>query len=443
MGSLLKDRYTLAKTHSSPIHILYYLAIFTSSFDIFLVVNIGGLNFRITQFLLIIPITITFLTLFLSFKRAIFPIGFKWLIIWSVFILIFIPNTTFLQNSIGYACWLLFNILIVFLTLQLFQTYTQLIKLIRWYIYSFFFVSLFGLLQFTLGLLHLGAPLITQWWLPGLLPRINGFSYEPSFFTTYIIMGWIICVYLIKTNTIFLISLWKLKFIFYLQTLVIILSSSRIGILMMVIWYLQYPFSFLFHLIQGKLRVKALQYSLLLSIIILISGTLVSIIGFDNINFLLSGTGLTNTSAHSVTERQNGATKTWEVFIQSPLIGHSLGGVPIAIGYLDGIDVNNMELVKEYTGISVFLEVLAASGFVGFIPFLFYIITLIFLPLKLTKQLTSKEDHNLLLALETAFIFELIILQFGQNILRPYVWFQIAILSTTYHVLKNKNLRHI
>jgi len=422
----------------SFIHFFYFLAFFTSSFDIFLVLNIGGFNFRISQLFMLVPF-ITGISIFLvSSQKLILPLGIKWLLLWFVFILIFVPNTTYLQNSIGYGFWLLFNILTVIITPQLFKTYNDIIKLVRYYIYSFFFVACFGLLQFVLPILHLGAPLVEQWLVPGLIPRINAFSYEPSFFTTYMIMGWVLCAYLIKTNSSFLIPIRKLKFIFLTETVVIILSSSRIGILMIILWYLQYPISTLSQVMRGKLKIKSFQYSLLLLALLSITGYIVSNLGTDIINTILVGTGLADTAAHSVTERQMGATRVWEVFINSPIIGYSLGGVPIAIGRLNVVDVNNMDLVKEYTGINVTLEVLAASGIVGFIPFVLYISSLVFFPLRLFQRLKFLPERHMLLALEAAFIFELIILQFNQNILRPYFWFHIAIFSTVYQMLKQK-----
>ena len=47
------------------------------------------------------------------------------------------------------------------------------------------------MIQFALPVLGLGAPLVKQWWIPGFLPRVNGFSYEPSYLATYLLIGFV------------------------------------------------------------------------------------------------------------------------------------------------------------------------------------------------------------------------------------------------------------
>lgn len=418
------------------VNILYYLSIFTVSFDVFLIVNLG-FNFRATQLLALFPIFIG-ITGTLHKENIAIPVGFKSLLIWTLFILAFIPNTTFLLKSVGYGFWLLFDVSLVLATVQIFNTENKINSLITWYLYSFFFVAIFGLVQFIMPILHLGAPLVQQWWVPGVLPRISGFSYESSFFSTYMLLGWVLSAYLLNSGFT-LVNQSRLKIIFMTISLVMILSSSRMGWLMMLVWFVQYPIRFLFNLAKGRINKKLFVHSgriVLLLLLLVIGG--IWIIGMDNIPTLFLGLGLFEESGSwSADTRLNSFHDTLQVFLDSPLIGHSLGGVSSAIGALHGVYVDNIDLGKEYEGNSIFVEVLAASGLIGFIPFVSYIYAILRKPLKLAK-LVDNSGRNLLIGMTLALLFEFVILQFNQVILRPYLWLHIAILSALYSVYSKK-----
>jgi len=430
---------SLQRNNISLIYILCYLSVFTVSFDIFLVIHVG-FNFRVTQ-LALLPVMAYVLISRLTSETLIIPLGFESLLIWAFFIIIFIPNTFYITRSAGYAFWLIFSVATIFVMVQLFRTKDRLIQLIRIYIYSFALVALFGLVQFILPLLHLGAPLVMQWWFPGLLPRINGFSYEPSFFSTYMLIGWVFIACLLRDRTEIIGH--KLQLItFTLITLVMILSSSRMGWLMMVLWYIQYPFLFIWRLCKGRLNKRFFKYSSALVICCyLLLYIIIYCIGFETISFLLSGLGIGGASSHSSDTRTREFFDTLQIFLKSPFIGYSLGGISSAIGELRGIDVSSLEIAKENEGMSVFAEVLAASGVVGFIPFFIYIFRIIKQPLSIAKHLKNITISNLLRALVTSLVFELIILQFNQTILRPYLWMHIAILSCVFSVAKSQYRR--
>ena len=419
--------------------IFYLLSLLTSSFDVFLVLNISGLNFRISQLLSSFFFILTVLIILKNKVRLFWPLGFSLLLIWLFFIFIFIPNTDYLKFSIGYTFWLFFNILLIFFTVQFFCTFKSLYQLIRIYLFSFFIVALFGLFQFFSPFLHLGAPLITQWWIPGLLPRINGFSYEPSFFSTYLLMGWVLCAYFLKHKTEIISRKW-LKIIFMTETLVMVLSSSRIGIAMMFLWWGQYPLLFIYDMLRGKIRWSNLRNTFFLFCFFVFFGVFIfTLVDITKISFLLTGTGLIGTASHSIDERYSAAFDTWRIFLNSPFIGYSLGGIPPALGDLRGILVNSTEFVKQNTGINVLIEILAASGVIGFIPIITYFLSLMYFPFVLAGKIIDKLKKDVLKAMVYSFIFEFAILQVNQNILRPYFWFHLSILSSLYIVLKQES----
>ena len=163
------------RRYSRPISSLsrwaYYFAAFTISFDIFLVLSVG-FNFRAAQLALMLPIAAATLRGFVRGHSRV-PLGFPALVAWTACMWAFVPHTTFLVRNIGYAFWLTFSVLLVFATVELFDTRASVLALIRVYLYSFLSVALFGILQFSLPVVGLGSPLVTQWWIPGLIARIN------------------------------------------------------------------------------------------------------------------------------------------------------------------------------------------------------------------------------------------------------------------------------
>lgn len=428
----------IAPVSFDVVKLLFILAVFSTSFDIFLVFNLG-FNFRVSQVFLLVPIMYA-VALFIM-GRVTWPFGFVPLLVWVCFILIFIPNTDFVLRSVGYGLWLIFSVLLIFAAVQIFNTYPKVLLLVQWYLYSFVFVAAFGLFQFVSPALGLGEPLIQQWWFPGVLPRINGFSYEPSYFATYLVMGWVVCMYLLKHRSS-LMGRQQLWFISAFIALAIVLSSSRMGWIVMALWFAQYPALFFIRLLKGRLHKRFFIYSIIIfSIVALMVSSMLFVLGKDRIAFLLAGIGLMGESAHSVVERSQNLADVFAIFLKSPVIGYSLGGLSSAIGNLHGVDVSDLELAKLYEGNAVFPQVLAASGIVGFIPFMLYVILLIQKPYRLARK-AFLEQSKLLRAMVWALIFEFLILQLNQNILRVYLWMHIAILSALYHAVILDISRH-
>jgi len=175
---------------------LFFLLALTSSFDIFMKLDIGGFNFRIFYLIEFILICL------LIFKKRIIYIEFQYIMVWAVFNIIFIPNTTILTRSIGYGVWLILSLFVVILFSTIINKLESFTKVFRLYIYSFTFIALFGLIQFSLGLFGIDI-YVQQWWIYKVLPRINGFSYEPSYYGSYLIIGWSVLLYLFIKNNLF------------------------------------------------------------------------------------------------------------------------------------------------------------------------------------------------------------------------------------------------
>jgi hypothetical protein len=414
------------------------LMILTSSFDIALVVQAGG-NYRFCQ--IISPILI--LLAGLKAARGLHPplLGAFPACLWLFFQICFIPVTGFWPKSLGYCLWLLLNIAVVYSFVYLFgEDSHALTTLLRWYLWSFAIIALCGVIQFCLPLLGWPSFLIQQWWIPGRLARVNGFSYEPSYFATYLLIGLTLAGSLRRARTE-LMSSKALLLIYWLALIGIVLSSSRMGIVFAIVEILfaqATPWlSFITDL--GRLRLVGGHLRALVPSFLTIALLAMAALGTVNkleedpatMLMLLNGTGVSNTAAHSVVQRENAFEDTLHVFADHILIGRSLGGVSYAIGRLHGEDLHSFEASKEFEGMNIFAEALAASGIVGIIPFVVFIAMLIRKPLMLARS-AGPVYAGLLRALVRSLLFALAILQFNQNILRPYLWCHVAVLAAVY-----------
>ena len=173
-----------------PSHLLLTVAaaiFFSSSFDTFLNVNLGP-NIRIAQLFSLLLLAAALLTHRLSMTMEI-PLGGLYLLAWCGVQLAFVPVAAYWQKSLAYCIWLLLDIALSFAMVNLFAGDARHLQiLLKLYLASYVFVAAFGIVQFISPILGGPALLVEQWWLPGRVPRVNGFSYEPSYFATYLIM---------------------------------------------------------------------------------------------------------------------------------------------------------------------------------------------------------------------------------------------------------------
>jgi hypothetical protein len=282
--------------------------------------------------------------------------------------------------------------------------------------------------------------LVTQWWILGVLPRVNGFSYEPSYFACYLLIGFVLVGSLRRAQST-LLSSRSLLFIYWLTAIAIVLSSSRIGIVFLLVDVLLAQMKpwrqFLADLGRHRIvrsRVFALIPSILSLALISVLSVGGAIIAENNpvlFFIFLNGTGVSDLPAHSIVQRENSLEETLAVFVEHPLVGRSLGGVSSAIAENEGEVIHSFEESKNFEGMSVFAEVLAASGIIGFIPFLGFLVTTIRRPLTLAR-IAPPFYSSILRGLVRALVFAWAVLQFNQNVLRPYLWTHVAILVTVY-----------
>src|SRR5581483_7818151 len=130
-----------------------------------------------------------------------------------------------------------------------------------------------------------------------------------------------------------------------------VFSSSRLGIAFLVIEVLlagSRPWrSFLVDLRKLRIirsKIRPLLGSLLWLGVLTTLSSAVLLTLRENPRLLLmflSGTGISDASAHSVTQRENSFKETVAVFMEHPLIGRSLGGISSAIAENEGKTIHS------------------------------------------------------------------------------------------------------
>jgi hypothetical protein len=427
---------------SQPLHRLAIfaacIAILTSSFDIFLVIEAGG-NYRLCQ--VMVPILLGLALLRARQIGEAPTLGAAPLCFWLIFQVLFIPATSFWPKSLGYCLWLMLNYALLFSFVQLFSDYLPTLKtILRWYVLSFALIAVFGIVQLTLSLLGLGAPLVTQWLVPDQMARANGFSYEPSYFATYLLIGFVFVGALLRAQSTLLPR--RVFFAIYWTIAAgIFASSSRMGIIFFFVdiilnnlqpWWVLLKHAAKLRVTPATLKALAPSIAYLSFALLFVTATATILEENPEIAFrVLAGTGLSDTAAHSVVERADAFGETLTVFLQHPIVGRSLGGMSSAIAENRGDTIQSFEDAKTVEGMSVFAEALAASGVVGVIPFVWFVVVTIQKPLALARS-APPFYASLLRGLVRSLIFAWAILQFNQNVLRPYLWTHLAILATVY-----------
>jgi len=418
---------------------------FTSSFDVFLSFHVGP-NVRVAQFfmLLLLMAALVRNKAGLAFT---FPLGGSCLILWWFVQLAFVPVAAMWQKSLGYCLWLGLDIALAFAMVNLFAgSRSTLHRMVNLYLYSFVFAACFGIVQFVLPLVGGPALLVQQWWTPGSVARANGFSYEPSYYATYLIMG-IVTVGSLRRSGTSAYRGWKWTVSYWIMVLAVVLSSSRMGLLFVVLDAATAPMYSLWKVVRAPrlalfYRLSSVKIvALLLLICVAGLGAWEGLQWFRGniatIEVLVGGTGLMGTGSYSVEERGDHLHDTLRVIQEHPLMGRSLGGITETIASFSGVRPTTFDEAKDYEGQSVFAEALAASGIPGSIPFFCFVAMTLVVPLKLARS-CSLLSSAWLRALVRALIFEWTILQLNQNILRLYLWVHLAVLLTVFSGVKRE-----
>jgi O-antigen ligase len=443
----------LNKYSNYSFKILLLLIIVFISSDVFLAIELSGATIRFSYILFLLLFILWII--YLVFNRGTrIPLDRSYI---PLFLFCFISaisslNSVFPLKSLIYALWTVFSALtIVFLVW--FSRNNGLFNLnwlLKVYFYSYMAIAIFGLYQILLPfIIGKKTPFIDQWWIKPTFARINGLSYEPSFFASYMLMGcfiwfimWIRDNDFIKNRGIILSTIGVVLF----------LSSSRIGwigIMVIIAYGLVEFFGFFF--INKKFTKQNFKFFIyfICGVLFATAAVIYIIYNPERFDFIFTGTGLFDTSDASFSLRFERSVQTLKVFtdrLSNTIFGVGPGGVgAYMVTYPEkyGILASSFETLWATEPNTVFIELLASVGVIGFIFFSWFIVNIFKRLWDLYKnKVMARKYRTICLAMFWGLVIELLILQFNQNYLRPYLWLHIgisvALVNTLEYLLQNR-----
>jgi len=422
-------------------HWIFAVCLFTASCDLILNFDVGG-SIRLCQILMVL-ICLGAAARIVQDGRILWPRGATALSLWILSQFIFLPLCGNWTIGLMFFGLLLFTSIGVLAVVQLYGQSDMVGRLMKVYLGSYVFIGTYGMLQFLLPLAGLRLPLTMQWYIRGHLARVNGFSQEPSYFATYMVMGWITLLDLrLSKADIVQGRFWKGATV--ILTMVMLCSTSKLAWGIMIVELVARGVPPVWHALKslfsrGKLVVYLPSARVLgvLALGLIFAFSAIRFLNQHNFNpvNLLGGSGLGGTAAHSVDTRMGDTIDTFEAFKDSPFIGRSLGGTAVYRGLRKGVVITNMEQARLNWGFPVILDVLLASGIIGFIPFLVFLYATTFGAMSMAKRYWPEERAKWLRALGRAMIFEWLMLSADQNLFRVYLWFHLTmVLVVAYHL---------
>jgi hypothetical protein len=430
-----------SKQLRSVLDVILVLIFLTTSFDTVLNIKISGFSIRICTLLMLLFSVAVFVLNILGVKKIhIKFLGFWSFLIWFAMLVYFVKNSILLSRGLGYIAWLtIFFAFIVSLTSYV-HTQIHFERVLVWYIHSFTIIGALAVIQFLLTLAGFNF-LIEYYFISG-IPRVHGFSYEPSYFSTYLIIPWSFHFLMFFTDyRDFKKKIMNQTALLILST-VLFMSFSRMGILAMVLLVLSQVFMAIKRaVLYYRLTIRHFIFLLLCSSISLVI-IVFAFLNYDKFMLFFEGLPFLSKYWHSATIRIDDFINTWKIFVKSPWAGYSLGGIAPAIAEMKGYVHITQDIVKKNEGMCILLEVLAASGIIGFIFFAIFLSKILF-SYKLIKRIAlrqGKATDSLHIRVHYLFvlssIFQLLLLCLNQNILRNYVWTHFAIINLSFFVLK-------
>lgn len=427
-------------------YVLYFfiLGIFVfAPFDIVLNFKFLGFNFRfVTIFyvLFMLLVTVIMTKEFLSSKKMYLPLWFLLLLIAGILNFLFIFNSVLIVRGLFYALWFIFFIFFIFLLINIFN-YLNLKVLVNLYLISFLVNGFFGIIQQVAFYLFDVVLFMTQF------GRANGFTYEPSYFSTYLSVGAVLSFMLALLYSGNLIERWLYYVTFSVIFTSLILSTSKFFIL--IIGFSLVVLALFIFFARDLLRVFDFRRNLIISTLsfVVVFGVSFFLVQFAPMIFTTTTSGIS--SKYTEVSENAGDTgfgprivemkNTIKVALRNPLIGTSLGGVAPHKAIMAGIKPKSNEDVKPYEPMNVFIEIIAGLGVIGALVLFTSWAILSYQSWNVSLNLLKVGKYFefvVLFSLLTGFVLEFVLLFWNQNILRFYFWNHLAILGFALEKLK-------
>ena len=416
--------------------VLIWASILTSSFDIVLSFELAGVTVRATQ-LLAAAVFALFLTELVRGKKPRIPVSYGNLAVVLVFNTLWIFRARSFSNALGYDLWLAFNILEILVFSHFLSRAESLNSLIQKYILCFDILAAIGIVQFLLEFADIRFFAVQFGETPyGLMRRANGFTYEPSYYATYMLIGCAACLYLLEKRNFQAMDKRMLYISTALNVTALTVSTSRMGWLLLAAYLIYRSVLGTVRYIRRSKKNKAELAKLLVVplLVLLLAGAVLLGLkkGSTFARVYTQGFGLDG-DAKSAGPRLIGLVNTWTVFKNSPLLGCSLGGLDSEIAFALGVTSYTPDMNGDYS-MCVSVEALAAYGLIGACFFFKYIYdtTVGCYARTRSSQLLNEGEKQLIYALLLGHVLVFAALQMNQNILRQPYWAHLAVLSAAW-----------
>jgi hypothetical protein len=264
--------------------------------------------------------------------------------------------------------------------------------------------------------------------------RINGFSYEPSYYSAYMLAGWVMFAYLLEARSYEIVSRRVLYRYFAATSMVLLLSTSKLAWATMAGWLAFRTVNIVFHMILGKVREDKLVFLIILPILAAIGFALILFLDskWDIIGRYTSGLGLFGSSGHSANARRRQLNNTIGVLKKSPFLGYSYGGVDPAIASYSGTEYKG-----NGGGMNVLIETAIALGIGGAILFVYFLYEIT------VRFIRHHRKNHILNAVVLGLLVQFGELMFNQNIQRTYFWISIAMVCVVEKEIIKRNYFYI
>jgi hypothetical protein len=294
-------------------------------------------------------------------------------------------------------------------------------------------LSIFGILQLLGAIVGIDI-LVSEWWIKGLLPRVNGLSYEPSYYATYLLPGWVISLYFLEKQ-VGTLPKRLVQAAAATTTVALLICTSRLGWGLMLLWVVMRAcIRFARFLLGGRTPFRYVRRNMLILSLLPVFVVLVGVMEsehlpalYDSFAFFLGGIGLFGTTSQSADDRTEGFQLTFNAFLAHPGIGTGLGAVPVEIAAQRHSTVESLDDAKQNEGMSVLVELLASIGIVGYTIVAGFVLDLV-VKYRIAYRHSRMDLRIFLRGMTWGVAWILLALQFNQNFLRIYLWMDIAVL---------------
>lgn len=303
-------------------------------------------------------------------------------------------HTVSFIKSFIFFLFIIFNYLIVIGTVYSWCRYENNEKIINKYIQNFRVVGILSVIQFILGSFGITFSIFQNDIHQGIYRPALWF-YEPSYLATYL------CFYYIMTLVFFSNNKKKYKKDLFFSILVICITTSTLGYLVLFSGILLYIFFLNKNIFQGIKKIWDLIKGMIIGIVLVYLWKKEIILIFIGRIFKI---GIKKASGRRI----DNWGETLEV---------------IKANSLFGIGANSYGVYTQTNNppSNVTLEILATLGIVGLFCFIVFLIFIFLNCWKLKKDINIK-------AMWLSLVIALIALQANQNYMRTYFWVHIAIL---------------